>query len=213
MSDSDMWEALVEADRYDELDQLNMTEVFNYENKWPGSCLHHAAMYGRIDLVRLLICAGDDVNRVNEQGWTALHFACDCDEAGIASVLINSGANVNAQTSSGRTPLHSVRTSSLDIIRLLLESGADINLSDEFGATALYNAVLNDDWPRVGLLLEFNPLTSAGINPLLPELYNIMLPYEDDMYEPFWRLAKACGKTSININGFKITIEEVKDEK
>ena len=72
--------------------------------------LHFAAGGARLDLVRLLLAAGADVNRRDPAtGRTPLHAAVGADTAGdapeIVRVLLAAGADVNATTPDGASAL------------------------------------------------------------------------------------------------------------
>ena len=64
--------------------------------------LHHAAGYGSVEIVTLLLDAGADVNAKNRRGSTPLFWAID-DEAKVR-LLLSRGATVNHQQVEGRTP-------------------------------------------------------------------------------------------------------------
>ena len=70
-----------------------------------GTPLQVAARWADVDLTRLLIAKGVNVNAVSGYGETALHTAAAHGEKAIAEILIAHGANVNALTTEGQTPL------------------------------------------------------------------------------------------------------------
>jgi ankyrin repeat protein len=75
-----------------------------------GGALHFAAGGGRLELVRLLLEAGADVNRRDPRtGRTPLHAAVaagpDGDAPEIVRVLLEAGADVDATTSDGASAL------------------------------------------------------------------------------------------------------------
>lgn len=75
-----------------------------------GGALRAAAGSGRLDVVRLLVAAGADVDRRDPAtGRTALHAAVAAGPAGdapdIVTALLTAGADVNATTSDGATAL------------------------------------------------------------------------------------------------------------
>lgn len=72
-----------------------------------------------------------DVNYQNENGWTALHYACDEGNLKIVEILIKAHSNVNIKNNDKKTPLHiSVTRGYFDITKLLLENGGDLNAVD-----------------------------------------------------------------------------------
>ena len=52
--------------------------------------------HGHVDVAKVLIQNGADVNAVDEDKWTALHFAAENGHVDVAKVLIQNGADVNA---------------------------------------------------------------------------------------------------------------------
>lgn len=82
----------------------------------------------RVELVRLLLDHGADVNARNSREHTALHIAVawGWDSLETVQALLSSGADVHARDRSGRTPLALAKSSQRKpaIQRLLLEHGA-----------------------------------------------------------------------------------------
>jgi ankyrin repeat protein len=75
-----------------------------------GGALHAAATGGRLELVRLLLAAGADVDRRDpETGRAPLHAAVSAGPGGdapeIVRVLLTAGADVNATTNDGASAL------------------------------------------------------------------------------------------------------------
>src|SRR5690242_14171997 len=68
-----------------------------------ATLLMHAAAYGTIESMRMLLDAGADVNAANDFNATALLWCAR--DAAKARLLIEHGANVNIQSKQGRTPL------------------------------------------------------------------------------------------------------------
>jgi ankyrin repeat protein len=102
-----------------------------------STALHHAAGYGPIDNLQLLIEKGADVNAKNRRSSTPLHWAIH-DEAKV-KLLLASGANVNARQGQGRTPLFlaAMLGNGVSTMSLLLTRGADPNLASLNGQTPL----------------------------------------------------------------------------
>lgn len=59
--------------------------------------LHVAAIEGEVEEIKELLAAKAKVNEMDEQGYTALHYACAEGERRAAQVLIENGADVNAK--------------------------------------------------------------------------------------------------------------------
>lgn len=129
--------------------------------------LLHAAAYGDLACLQLLLKRGADVNGANHEGATALmRAAYDADKI---ALLLAHGAEVNAQSRLGTTalmlaarPAHSHRA-----VELLLARGARAKATNRWGATALMAAAAGGDLSSVELLLRHGAEANAqpGINP------------------------------------------------
>jgi uncharacterized protein len=112
----------------------------------PGamSALLYAARDGRLDIARMLVGAGADVNQAEANKVTPLLIALANDHLDVAHFLLDKGADVNAADYWGRAPLwtaldvrnldydrsgeqHSDRPAYLKMINRLLDSGANVN--------------------------------------------------------------------------------------
>lgn len=99
-----------------------------------GGALHAAATGSRLELVRLLLEAGADVNRRDpDTGRAPLHAAVaagpDGDAAEIVRVLLAAGADVNATTNDG--------ASALDISRVAAARSRQADAGEATGNDAL----------------------------------------------------------------------------
>lgn len=105
--------------------------------------LHQMAERGDIEMVRLILTKGIDVNIRDMTGRTPLHH---CASGGgkegsneMVSFLISQGAIVNAQDDEGRTALHWACLSGFyETVKLLISKGADVNMRDEDGLAPLH---------------------------------------------------------------------------
>lgn len=80
------------------------------------------------------LAQGADVNMVDADGMSALHYAVDRAHHEIVQLLIDAGANVNAKDGDGQTPLmYAVTCEHEDLVSVLLQAGADASLADEDG--------------------------------------------------------------------------------
>ena len=140
------------------------TVVWNYQHKWnivdkpKGDCIYNANGYDKMD-----------VNRGDEDGETALHFASRFGNKKIIKILLtplksSSIVDVNIQNNQGWTALMCASSRGYeDIVRMLLtftplESSkmmcADPNIQDNQGWTALMGASWNSEGRSVRVLLD-----------------------------------------------------------
>lgn len=111
------------------------------------SVLMKASNSADVEMVKMLLSRGADINYTNKYGWTALLKALDNRKnwITITPVLIKSGADVNAKLkSNGYTPLRKAvgkistnRDAAIEIIKLLVSKGADANVRAKSGKTTL----------------------------------------------------------------------------
>jgi len=121
--------------------------------------LINSAKYNLVlQLVRILLIEGYNLNETTVDGRTALHYAIQRGNLECAKLLINSGEiNINAQENMGMTPLHSAifapHTKRCDAIKLLIENGAVINIIDANKFTPLHLAAKHGALDCVKLLI------------------------------------------------------------
>ena len=117
-----------------------------------------------IATIRTLLDKKADVNAVQADGTTALHWAVDGEAVEIVRVLIRAGANVKAANRYGATPLWlAALNGNAVIIGMLLEAGADAATASAEGETALMVA------SRTGKLDAVNALLARGADPNVKE--------------------------------------------
>jgi len=102
-----------------------------------------------LEVVKLLVENGADINAVYNHGNTALHKAAyNNRNLEIVKFLVENGADINRANKYGDTALHIALYShiaihnnrNLEIIKFLVENGADINIAGNQGDTALHLA-------------------------------------------------------------------------
>ncbi|XP_044762829.1 uncharacterized protein LOC123319871 [Coccinella septempunctata] len=107
--------------------------------------LHGASMNGDVEIVRLLIMKGADLDCRNLEGMTPLHFACKHGHEAVVDLLIEHGVSIHAETSITRwLPLHMAAESGNENIMVkLIRKGSQINATTSKGANCLHIAVKN----------------------------------------------------------------------
>jgi ankyrin repeat protein len=125
-----------------------------------------------VDAVRELVDNGEDVNAVNEDGWTPLQLAVNEDDIDVVTYLISQKANVNPENIDKWTPLHEAAKLGLtEIADILINFGANINAKSDLGDTPLHCAVsYREQKDIVNLLLakgaDVNVVNRSGKTPI-----------------------------------------------
>jgi ankyrin repeat protein len=129
-----------------------------------GQLLTMAVVMNRVDLVKLLIEHGADVERAGFLG------PLDDAERPVADLLIAQGKKVPAWMLP-RACRPDVSTNELHRVRVLLDYGASVDDRGRYGLTALHYAVRGGKLPLIKLLLErgaqADALDENGLTPLL----------------------------------------------
>ncbi len=103
--------------------------------------LYRATALGCLDICKLLISHGADVNIIGEYGKTLLHLAAQRGYHDIIELLLDCGANVNALDLSKSSPLFgATQCHHLQATKSLLSRGAEVNLTDDQNMTPLLRA-------------------------------------------------------------------------
>lgn len=153
-----------------------------------------AAVSGNIDIVRLLICNGANVNSLSDTGSTPLRSVCFLcrdddntvhqleDEAtfddsffqqedsskdiymDIVKLLVDNGAEISRPNFNGGTCLIN-SIHNCQLTRYLIDNGAEVNASDNQSKTALHYAIQRGRLEVTKLLLSF------GADPMLQTIF------------------------------------------
>ncbi|KAH8904115.1 ankyrin [Coniochaeta sp. PMI_546] len=104
------------------------------------STLVHSSLLGleRIPLASAILQAPSDVNRLDDIGWSPMHWAIwRKDGHALKMMLACPESNPNVRDGDGETLLHLAarheRSGSTEMARLLLDAGADVNASKYLG--------------------------------------------------------------------------------
>ena len=104
--------------------------------------------------IRVLLQQRVNVNAIEPDGATALHWAARTNDLQTAETLIRVGANVRAANRYGVTPLHLACTSGNPaMVEMLLKAGADPNSVLSEGETPLMTAARSGSVDAVNVLL------------------------------------------------------------
>ncbi|KAJ7049829.1 ankyrin repeat-containing domain protein [Mycena amicta] len=120
-----------------------------------SNALQAASAGGHLDVVRLLLEYGADVNAQGRLNRNALQAASEGGHLNIVRLLLEHGADVNAQGGLYGNSLQAASESAGGhLVRLLLEHGADVNAQGGFYGNALQAASDGGHLDIVRLLLE-----------------------------------------------------------
>jgi len=134
--------------------------------------LHTAAYGGKLNIVKLLLSCGADVNATTSTGSTPLHGGALYDHEAVVRLLVEKGANVKAANQATYTPLTNAASSgSLPIMKFLVDAGASIEPATAGGMVPLICAINSRNPEAVEYLLEkgANPniTPDGGENPVI----------------------------------------------
>jgi uncharacterized protein len=129
----------------------------NAQNATDGrTALINAAARGDLEVVKVLVQRGADVNVKDKQGYTALFHAIEAMYDDVALVLLSQpGLDPNARGLNGSTALLKyVWRDRKDAVEKLLEHRADVNAQDADGDAPLHGAAQNGNVEILNLLLD-----------------------------------------------------------
>ena len=144
------------------------------------TALHHAAFYGNVETVRVILELGSNVHARSVKieghtelagvlvetrdilraliayGGTALHMAASRGHAETLRLLVRMGGDALAQDANGASPLHDAAFfGHVETTRVLVEEmGDDVHTQDVYGHTPLYWAAMGGRAETVRLLME-----------------------------------------------------------
>ncbi|MCT7546124.1 ankyrin repeat domain-containing protein [Aliarcobacter cryaerophilus] len=89
-----------------------------------------------LDIFNMLIKAGADINAIDKDSWTPLHYAVKNNHIEIVNLLIEAGADVNIASDTGDklTPLlllSSQTEPNMEILKMLIIAGASVDYSSK----------------------------------------------------------------------------------
>ena len=146
----------------------------NSRDKEYATALHDAAIVQNLEVVRVLLIHGADINAKNSQGRTPFHqlfqSSYSKDLIDVARLLVEHGANVNTRDRRHETPLHlTSHEGNVELVRVLLDHGANVNVKNDQGQTPLYLALhpqhlSQDNFGVVPLLIDHGADVNTGDN-------------------------------------------------
>jgi hypothetical protein len=155
------------------------------------------------ELVQALLEHGADPYAVNENGLTALHYACRSNHTRTVRVLLEHHVDPNRKDRDGFTPL---MWADYDCAPLLIAQGADVNARDNTGMTAL---MFFNSLAKYQLLLEHKAEIDAQDNDGRTALFHAAIMFQDTERTRF--LLRHGAKVSLKDRSGKTTLDYARD--
>ena len=115
--------------------------------------LETAVACRRLDMLRVILASGADMNFVSPTGNTALSRAVSSNNHEIVNFLLTNGANVNL----GGALTAAVVVNNVDFVRLLIDRGATINVPEDIEDNLLYLALRSSSKSMALLFVRAKP--------------------------------------------------------
>ncbi|OAQ65927.1 ankyrin [Pochonia chlamydosporia 170] len=131
------------------------------------TALHSAVNLSQLDMAKLLLARGAEIDVSGQMGWTALHYAADNGDVETVKMLLSKNADATVVTEAGESALQlAVAGDNIDAARILLANGNNeiLQSRDHEGQTALHNAAEQGYESVIELLLDH------GANPTIKDL-------------------------------------------
>lgn len=139
--------------------------------------LHACAADSTLNVMKLLVAAGADVNEKSSMGRTAIHCCAEQGQVRALDFLVtHHGGYLAARDNEGRTPLHlAAKNGHLGAVHFILQHEPTVlaNAKDTHGATPLHLAAGRQlNWPIIDALL------AGGVADILAEDSDHQLPMD-----------------------------------
>ena len=128
-----------------------MKILFKYANdncttddEYGETPLKKAGAYGHVEVLRVLLEGGANVESIDVKRNTALHNAAYNGMLDACRLLLDWGAKVDSLDVGNTTPLYfAAKKGHLSVVKLLVERGADVSIKCKSGKTARDLAGIN----------------------------------------------------------------------
>jgi len=121
-----------------------------------NTALIKACENGSLDIAKVLVDAGANINLKSKAGFAPLYMAVDKKHKPIVEYLISKGVNVNEKNGldNGSALYLASYNGSLEIVTMLVDAGADVHLKPIHGYSPLYAAFENKHKPIMEYLIS-----------------------------------------------------------
>ena len=135
------------------------------------STIFEAVEMDNIEAIDSLLNSGENIEKTDKCGKTALMLACDssCTKMNLVEILLKNGANPNAKDSKGNTSLmftakHCGNGSTLKVIKTLIAYGADVNAVNDSKENCLHFVTNSCNRFTNAEINVVNELLKQGVN-------------------------------------------------
>lgn len=112
---------------------------------------------GNIENVEYLLNQGENINDIDEYGFTPLIETAIVGNNDIAKMLLERGVEIDKADVSGRTALHwAIDNANFRLCQLLLEKGANPNVYTRGALTPLVYPLLREQWQLKQMLYDYH---------------------------------------------------------
>lgn len=158
--------------------------------------LHIVSRAGEVNVAKMLLSKGANVNFKTKKGLTPLHYAVLSGKTDIVQLLLLFGAKPDEKAlHDGKTPLHMAASrGDLEVVRCLLDSGANVSIPD-FSETLPKDTALSAGFEKCSCLLEHHEQIQSRAAPGVTRVYipemeedneadtSKLLDHSDDVHE------------------------------
>ncbi len=108
---------------------LGHSALVDSVNNYGATPLHYAiSSSGNEEIVSVLLDAHADINKKDDNGWTAVHLAAVSDLSSLVRLIVERGADLHALNEDDDTAFHlAFMRGKINSVRSLLESNCDVN--------------------------------------------------------------------------------------
>lgn len=112
------------------------------EDNYGRTVLLNAALYGNLELTEWVIEKGANVNHIDKNGYSALHFAAQENHTDVVKFLLEHNASPNIQDKNGNTPawvaiMYWNGGQNYDTLKAIVDANADLSLKNKANRAAI----------------------------------------------------------------------------